>query len=149
MQKENQVIELERRCQNLEERLRKANTREAQLENRIISLTNDLQDREELILSKNQIILAEVAASNAMKSSIAKIRNNLEFNRSRIGESERIIMDGVALPELGNFDIRPDSLTRDRSGPRTQAYNTQNEHEQYRTKILAMFREFERLANSP
>ena len=45
-----------------------------------------MKDREDLLLGKNEIIMAEVASANQMRNAILKIKNNLEFNRSRVGD---------------------------------------------------------------
>jgi chromosome segregation ATPase len=42
-EKENQVVELEKKIQNLEERLRRAADREQQLEEHVVHLTEDLK----------------------------------------------------------------------------------------------------------
>lgn len=34
------------------------------------------------------------------------------MNRSKVGELEKIILEGVVLPEVGNFEIRSEALTR-------------------------------------
>lgn len=103
----------------------------------------DLKRKEEIILSKNNIILAEVAASNA----INKIRKNIEINRSRIGDLERIILDGVNFAEIGTFDIRSDVLTREGASSRTRVYQGQNQNQRNKTKLIQLFREFERYNN--
>jgi hypothetical protein len=42
--------------------------------------------------------LAEVAACNAFKDSIVKLKKNLEINRIRIGELDKVILNGVSIP---------------------------------------------------
>ena len=58
-------------------------------------------------------------------------------------------MEGVIIPEFGGYDIRANQLIKDGTQPRTQSYSGQNESEKYKTKVVGMFREFERLANNP
>lgn len=53
------------------------------------------------------------------------------------------------MPEIGSYDIRVDQLTRDRSVPRTRSYENQSENDRVKTRMIQMFREFERLANNP
>lgn len=71
-----------------------------------------MKKKEAIILAKNEIILAEVATSNNLKDAINKIKRNVDVNRSKVGELEKIILEGVVLPEVGNFEIRSEALTR-------------------------------------
>ena len=71
--------------------------------------------------------MAQVASADAMKSAIMKMKNNLEFNRSRIGDLERIILEGVVIPDVGGYEIRAQQLTKDGSQPRSQHYGGQSE----------------------
>lgn len=66
-EKENQIVELEKKINNLEERLRRASIRESDLENRIIQLNQQLKISEQIIENKNEIILSEVAITNSFK----------------------------------------------------------------------------------
>lgn len=52
-EKENQLVELEKKINNLEERLRRATAREVELENHIVNLTKQLQYKDNIIQSKN------------------------------------------------------------------------------------------------
>jgi peptidoglycan hydrolase CwlO-like protein len=51
--KENQIVELEKKINNLEERLRRVGQRETELENRIIDLTADIRRKDDIIRFKN------------------------------------------------------------------------------------------------
>jgi hypothetical protein len=63
-----------------------------------------MRRKEEIILQKNDIIMAEVAASNAMRETINKIQRNLNNNRSKLGgDAEKLIMDSINFAEIGNF----------------------------------------------
>ena len=95
-EKETQVVELEKKINNLEERLRRASARELELENHITHIYAELKRKEEIILAKNEVILAEVASSNALKENLNRIRRNIDTNRSRVGDLERTIFEGVA-----------------------------------------------------
>lgn len=66
-EKENQIVELEKKINNLEERLRRFSIRESDLENRIIQLNQQLKISEQIIENKNEIILSEVAITNSFK----------------------------------------------------------------------------------
>lgn len=67
--------------------------------------------------------MAEVAASNAIRESINRLKKNLETNRSRIGDLDRIILDGVSIPEVGGFEIKADTLTKDGAQSRSRTYS--------------------------
>ena len=66
-EKENQIVELEKKINNLEERLRRATARELELENHIQLLNADLKRNDDIIRGKNDQNLAEVAASNELR----------------------------------------------------------------------------------
>jgi len=87
--------------------------------------------------------LAEVAASNAMN----RIRKNLETNRSRIGDLERVILEGVNLSEVGSFDIRADVLTKEGANSRSKQYQSLPQAQKNKTQLIQLFREFERVNN--
>ena len=95
-EKETQIVELEKKINNLEERLRRASAREIELENHITKIYSDMKRKEGIILQKNDVIMAEVAASNAMRETINKIQRNLSNNRQKLGgDAERLIMDSI------------------------------------------------------
>ena len=83
-----------------------------ELENHITQLYSDLKRKEDFINAKNDVILAEVAASNAVRESLNKLRRNVDTNKSRMGDLERVIFEGVAFPEAGSFEIKADVLTK-------------------------------------
>ena len=87
--------------------------------------------------------MAEVAASNAMN----RIRKNLETNRSRIGDLERVILEGVNLSEVGSFDIRADVLTKEGANSRSKQYQSLPQAQKNKTQLIQLFREFERVNN--
>ena len=84
--------------------------------------------------------MAEVASADAMRAAIMKMKNNIEFNRSRIGDLERIIMEGVTIPDVGSYEVRASQLAKDGSQPRSQQYSAQSESEKYRTKVIQLVR---------
>lgn len=74
------------------------------------------------------MILAEVAASNKL--------------------AELLRQKGGNIPaELGSFDIKADILTREGAGGRSGAYGNQTQSQKYKTQLIQVFREFERLNN--
>jgi hypothetical protein len=74
-----------------------------ELENHIAQIYADLKRKEEIILAKNDVILAEVASSNAMRESLNRLKRNIDSNRARIGDLERVLLEGVTFPEVGSF----------------------------------------------
>ena len=60
-EKENQIVELEKKIENLEERLRRAGSTQGELENHIVQLTADLRRKDDLIRAKTDSLAAEVA----------------------------------------------------------------------------------------
>jgi hypothetical protein len=144
-EKENQIVELEKKIQNYEERLRRVGARETELENQIVSLTSELRRKEDIIKNKNEIILAEFASGQQFKEAWSRIRKNFDAAKGRSGaDLERTLFDGVILPS--SDEIRPDSLTRDNAVARqTNIPNIQK----LRGNLVVLFKEFERLLNSP
>lgn len=63
-------------------------------------------------MAKNDVIMAEVATSNALREAMNRIKRNIDTNKSRIGDLERVIMEGVVIPDVGSFDIKADLLTK-------------------------------------
>ena len=60
-EKENQIVELEKKIENLEERLRKAGSVTGELENHITHLTAELRRKDDIIKVKTDALTAEVA----------------------------------------------------------------------------------------
>lgn len=75
------------------------------------------------------------------------MRKNIETNRSRIGEAERIIFEGVNFPDVGSFEIKADALTKDGASSRTKAAQGQTQNQRSKTQLIQLFREFERANN--
>lgn len=118
-----------------------------ELENHITQLYSDLKRKEDIINAKNDVILAEVASSNALRESLNKLRRNLDTNKSRVGDLERMILDGVTFPETGSFEIRADVLTKDGANSRSSGYQNMSQNQKYKTQLIQLFREFERINN--
>ena len=91
--------------------------------------------------------MAEVASSNALRESLNKLRRNVDTNKSRIGDLERTIFDGVAFPEAGSFEIKADVLTKDGALSRSKGYQNMSKNQKYKTQVIQLFREFERANN--
>lgn len=119
-----------------------------ELENHIQQLNADFRRKDEIIRAKNEQILAEVAASNVFRESLNRLRRNIDQNRAQIGPLERIILEGVTFPDQASFEIRADALTRDGTVARTSNYSSAPLNQQYRTQMISLFREFDRLNNT-
>ena len=76
-----------------------------------------------------------------MKDALNKIRKNIEANRYKLGETEKLIMNGVEIPDVGNFDIKIDVFSESRS----KVSQGMTEIAKNKTRIIQLFREFERL----
>ena len=98
-------------------------------------------------MSKNDVILAEVATSNAIREAINKIKRNIETNKSRIGDLERVILEGVNIPEIGSFDIKADVLTKEGAASRSKGFQNLPQNQKSKTQLIQLFREFERFNN--
>ena len=98
-------------------------------------------------MAKNEVILAEVASSNALRESLNRVKRNIETSRSRIGDLERTILEGVTFPDVGSFEIKGDILTKDGALNRSKGYQNQTQSQKSKTQIIQLFREFERLNN--
>ena len=89
--------------------------------------------------------MAEVASSNSFRESLNRMKRNIDSNRSRIGDFERIILEGVIFPEAGSFEIKADVLTKDGALSRSRGYQNLPQEQKNKTKLIQLFREFERL----
>ena len=69
------------------------------------------------------------------------------MNRSRVGELEKVLLEGVIIPEIGSFEIKADLLTKDGALSRSKSYQSLPENQKYRTQLIQLFREFERVNN--
>lgn len=97
-----------------------------------------MKRKEDLISLKHNSAVAEVAASTAFRDAINKIKRNLEVNRYKMGETERLVMEGVVLPDVGSLDIKIDvlgegALSRSR-------YQQQSETSKYKSRLVQLFR---------
>lgn len=128
----------------MEERLRRSGARETELENRIVQLTADVRRKEDIIRAKNEVILAEFANGQQFKDAWTRVKRNLDSNKGRFPELERTLFEGVVIPT--SDEIRADSLTKDNAVARnTNIPNVQR----LRGNLVTLFREFEKLLNSP
>ena len=75
-EKENQIVELEKKVQNLEERLRRASKREGELENEIVRLTS-------VIKSVNNSNVSKVALERLAITAIDFEKINEKYNSLR------------------------------------------------------------------
>lgn len=84
--------------------------------------------------------MAEVATSNALREALTRLRKNIESNRSRIGDAERVILEGVSFPDVGGFDIKADILAKDGASSRSKAYQSQTQNQKSKTQLIQLFR---------
>lgn len=77
-----------------------------------------------------------------------RLRRNIDQNRAQIGPLERVILEGVVFPDQTGFEIRADVLTKDGTVARTSNYSSAPLPAQYRTQMVSLFREFDRLNNA-
>jgi len=91
--------------------------------------------------------LAEVATSNALRESLNRVRKNIDSNKSRVGDLERTILDGVTFPDVGSFEIRGDVLTKEGAASRSKGFQNLPQNQKTKTQLVQLFREFERYNN--
>lgn len=109
-------------------------------------LNADIRRKDEVIRAKNDQILAEVAASQEFRESLNRLKKNVEVNRTQLGSGiDKAILEGVVFPDASSFEIKADSLTKDGTGPRSSGYSTGSSAFKYRTQLVSLFREFDRL----
>lgn len=76
-----------------------------------------------------------------------RVKKNLETNRSRVGDLERSILEGVTFPDVGSFEIRADVLTKDGATSRSKNFQNLSQNQKSKAQLIQMFREFERFNN--
>jgi hypothetical protein len=76
-----------------------------------------------------------------------KIRKNIETNRNKIGDLDKIILEGVNFADVGALDIKADTLTKEGAVSRSRGYQSLPQSQKYKAQLVQLFREFERLAN--
>jgi hypothetical protein len=91
--------------------------------------------------------LAEVATSNALRESLNRVRKNIDSNKSRVGDLERTILDGVTFPDVGSFEIKGDVLTKEGAASRSKGFQNLPQNQKTKTQLVQLFREFERYNN--
>lgn len=82
-----------------------------------------------------------------MKDALNRIKRNIETNRYKLGEAERIVMDGVIIPDVGSFDVKSDVFSENSLSSRSRVYQQIPEVAKNKAKLVQFFREFERLVN--
>ena len=69
------------------------------------------------------------------------------MNRHRMGELERVLMEGVIIPDIGGFQIRADLLAKDGALSRSRSFVESSENQKLKTRVVQMIRELERINN--
>ena len=77
-----------------------------------------------------------------MKDALNRIKRNIETNRYKLGEAERIVMDGVIIPDVGSFDIKSDVFSENSLSSRSRVYQQMPEVSKNKAKLVQFFREF-------
>ena len=88
----------------------------------MVSLSEELKRKDDLIDLKHNSAIAEVTNCSQLKEALNKIKKNIEVNRYKLGETERIIMEGVVIPEVGNFDIKADAFNENTLSSRSRVH---------------------------
>lgn len=60
---------------------------------------------------------------------------------------DKIIFSEVNIPNVGSFEIQPEILTRTGSLSRSRNYQDLNSSQQIKTRLVELFRQFEKLTN--
>ncbi len=81
-----------------------------------------------------------MATSNALREAVQRIRRNIETNRSRVGDLERVIFEGVNFPDLGSFEIKADILAKDGAASRSKGFQNQTPGQKNKTQLIQLFR---------
>ena len=77
---------------------------------------------------------------------MSRLRKNIEQNRTQLGsEVDKALLEGVVFPDASSFEIRADNLTKDGTVPRGSSFSNSSAAFKYRTQLVSLFREFERL----
>ncbi len=63
-----------------------------------------------------------MAFSNALKDALSQIRRNVDMNKSRIQDLDRIVFNEVNVPELGSFEIKAETLAKSISQVRSKTF---------------------------
>lgn len=91
--------------------------------------------------------MAEVANCTAFRDAINRLKRNVDLNRFKLGEAEKLIFEGVTFPDVGNFDIKSDVFSEGTLASRSRVFQQQTDGQKYKTRLVQFFREFERLVN--
>ncbi len=65
-----------------------------------------------------------------------------------MGDLERVLLEGVNFPEIGSFEIKSEILTSDGAKSRSSSYSSLSEGAKYKTQLIQLFRQFERVNSS-
>ena len=74
-----------------------------------------------------------------------RLKKNIESNRAQLSGLDRALLEGVTFPDATTLDIKADLLTKEGNVPRGSSYSSGSAGFQYRTQLVSLFREFERL----
>ena len=75
-----------------------------------------------------------------MREALNKLKRNVNTNKSKMGDLERLIFEGVAFPEAGSFEIKADLLTKDGAMSRSKGFQNMSQTQKYKTQLIQVFR---------
>lgn len=101
-----------------------------------------MRRKEELAQLKHQSAVAEVANCSAFRDAFARLKRNVDINKFKIGDLDKLIFEGVTIPEVGNFDIKSDIFSDGSLTSRSRIYQQQTEGQKYKVRLAQFFREF-------
>jgi hypothetical protein len=71
-----------------------------------------------------------------------KVKRNIDGNKARLGDLERVLLEGIILPEIGSFEIKADLLTKEGALSRSSTFKGLPENQKSKTQLISLFREF-------
>lgn len=89
--------------------------------------------------------MAEVATSNALRESLNRVRKNIDSNKSRVGDLERTILDGVTFPDVGSFEIKGDVLTKEGAASRSKGFQNLPQNQKTKTQLVPTFQRIRKI----
>lgn len=103
-------------------------------------MQEDLRRKEDLVRTKSDSAIAEVAISSAFREAVNKIKLNIEKYRATLSIHEKLIFEEVVFPsDVGSFEIRPE-LLGDNELIRSRVMTDQSNNQKHRGKIVQFFR---------
>lgn len=80
--------------------------------------------------------MAEIATSNSLRDALALIRRNVDMNRHRIQDLDKIVFNDVVFPDVGSFEVRAELVARSLTQPRTRTFQELPQNQQFKTRVI-------------